>query len=140
MPTVYLAYGSNMGDRQKNINDAQILLNKSGIKVTKVSESIETQPLGGVPQAKYLNGAFAAETNLSALKLLEATKKIEQKLGRVPTIKNGPRPIDLDILLYGNKKIKNKKLQIPHPQITKRDFVFNPLKEIAPFLEKKLLC
>ncbi len=140
MPTVYLAYGSNMGDRKKNISDAVDLLNKSSIKVTKISTPIETKPLGGVAQALYLNGVLAGETKLSPLKLLQCTKEIEQKLGRVSIIKNGPRPIDLDILLYGKRKIKNKKLQIPHPQITKRKFVFNPLREIAPSVDKKLLC
>ncbi len=140
MPTVYLAYGSNMGDRRKNINDAVDLLNKSGIKITKVSTPIETKPLGGVAQALYLNGVLAGETKLSPLKLLQCTKEIEQKLGRVSTIKNGPRPIDLDILLYGNKKIKNTKLQIPHPQIAQRNFVINPLKELAPNVDLKSLC
>lgn len=129
-----------MGDRRKNINDAVDLLNKSGIKVTKVSTPIETKPLGGVAQALYLNGVLAGETKLSPLKLLQSTKEIEQKLGRVSTIKNGPRPIDLDILLYGNKKIKNTKLQIPHPQIAQRNFVINPLKELAPNVDLKSLC
>lgn len=139
MPTVYLAYGSNMGDRQKNINAAVKLLNQAKITVTKVSRAIETQPIGGIPQASYLNGALEAQTHLSPMQLLEQTKRIEHKIGRIRGLKNGPRPIDLDILLYGNLKIKNKKLQIPHPEIKKRKFVLNPLKEVASNLNKNLL-
>ena len=135
MPTVYLAYGSNMGNRRNNINNAVQLLNKAGIIVTRISTPIETQPIGGVPQAQYLNGALAATTQLSPIKLLEATKLIEHKIGRVKSLINGPRPIDLDILLYENLKVKNKILQIPHPEIKKRKFVREPLKEIAPHLE-----
>lgn len=139
MPTVYIAYGSNMGHRQRNIVDAKRLLNNAGIKVHRMSKAIETKPLGGVPQANYLNGVLAAETKITVQELLRTLKEIEQKLGRVPAIKNGPRPIDLDILLYGNKKIKNKNLQIPHPQITKRYFVLKPLKKIISDPDKKLL-
>ena len=121
-----------MGDRPQNIADAVTLLNKAKINVTTISTPIETKPIGGVPQAKYLNGAIKANTKLSPMQLLQQTKIIEQKMGRVKSLKNGPRPIDLDILLYDNIKIKNKNLQIPHPEISKRSFVFNPLKEIAP--------
>ena len=128
-----------MGDRCKNINDAVALLNKSGVHVTKISQPLETKPVGGVPQAKFLNGAITAETKLSPMQLLQQTKMIEQKMGRVKSLKNGPRPIDLDILLYGNRRIKNKKLQIPHLQITKRTFVLNPLKEVFPDLDEKFL-
>ncbi|MCC6759367.1 MAG: 2-amino-4-hydroxy-6-hydroxymethyldihydropteridine diphosphokinase [Candidatus Omnitrophica bacterium] len=134
MPTVYLAYGSNMGHRRQNINDAVKLLNKNGIKVTTVSKPIETKPIGGVPQANFLNGVMAAETKLAPEQLLSQIKMVEQKIGRVKNLKNGPRPIDIDILLYGNLKIKTDKLQIPHPEITQRSFVRNPLKEIAPHL------
>lgn len=119
-----------MGDRLKNIYAAVDLLKKAGVKVTKVSKPIETKPLGGVPQANFLNGVLAAETELNPLQLLMTIKKIETDLGRVKFLKNGPRPIDLDILLYGNLKIKTGKLIIPHPEITKRKFVREPLKEI----------
>ncbi|MCB9757834.1 MAG: 2-amino-4-hydroxy-6-hydroxymethyldihydropteridine diphosphokinase [Candidatus Omnitrophica bacterium] len=139
MPTVYLAYGSNMGDRQKNINAAVKLLNQAKITVTKISRAIETQPIGGIPQASYLNGALEAQTRLSPTQLLKQTKRIEHTIGRIHGLKNGPRPIDLDILLYGNLKIKNKGLQIPHPEIKKRKFVLNPLKEIAPNLNNNFL-
>lgn len=119
-----------MGDRRQNINDTIGLLNKNGIKVTVVSKPIETRPIGGIPQAHFLNGVMAAETKLTPTKLLLHIKMIEQKIGRVKGLRNGPRPIDIDILLYGNLKIKNDKLQIPHPQINQRKFVHEPLKEI----------
>lgn len=135
MPTVYLAYGSNMGHRRQNIDDAVKLLNKNGIHVTTVSKPIETKPIGGIPQANFLNGVMAAETRLTPEQLLSQIKMIEQKMGRVKGLKNGPRPIDIDILLYGNLKIKTGKLEIPHPEITQRSFVRNPLKEIAPQLQ-----
>lgn len=135
MPTIYLAYGSNMGDRLKNIYAAVDLLKKAGVKVTKVSKPIETKPLGGVPQANFLNGVLAAETELNPLILLKSIKKIETELGRVKFLKNGPRPIDLDILLFGNRRINNKFLRIPHPEIKKRKFVSFPLSEIAPEID-----
>lgn len=126
-----------MGNRPRNIAEAIALLNKAKINVTAVSKAIETKPIGGVPQANYLNGALKATTRLSPMQLLQQTKIIEQKMGRIKSLKNGPRPIDLDILLYDNIKIKNKNLRIPHPEIFKRSFVFNPLKEIAPEIFKK---
>jgi 2-amino-4-hydroxy-6-hydroxymethyldihydropteridine diphosphokinase len=119
-----------MGHRRQNINDAVALLNKSGIKITKVSQPVETKPIGGVAQADFLNGVMAAETKLSPQQLLLKIKSIEQKIGRVKNLKNGPRPIDIDILLYGDLKIKTDKLQIPHPEIAKRKFVREPLKEM----------
>lgn len=134
MPTVYLAYGSNMGDRRQNIEDAVKLMNKNGIKVTTVSKPIETKPIGGIAQANFLNGVMEAETRLAPQQLLREIKAIEQKIGRVKSLKNGPRPIDIDILLYGNLKIKTDNLRIPHPEIAQRNFVREPLKEIAPQL------
>lgn len=123
-----------MGHRRQNIDDAVHLLNKSGIKVTKVSQPVETKPIGGVAQADFLNGVMAAETKLSAQQLLLKIKSVEQKIGRVKSLKNGPRPIDIDILLYGNLKIKTDTLRIPHPEINQRKFVREPLREIAPHL------
>ena len=134
MPTVYLAYGSNMGNRLENIHKAVSLLNQNGIKVTTVSKPLETKPVGGVAQANFLNGVMAAETQLAPQKLLAQIKTIEQKIGRVKSLKNGPRPIDIDILLYGHLKINTDSLKIPHPEITQRSFVREPLKEIAPQL------
>lgn len=119
-----------MGNRQENIESALRLLDKNNIKVTKVSRLLKTKPVGGPPQAAYLNGAAEVSTSLPPLKLLKRIKHIENTIGRVKTIHFGPRPIDIDILLYGDKKITSGPLTIPHPQIKTRSFVRIPLNEI----------
>ena len=138
MATVYLGLGSNLGDRALNIKNAIDSLNKQGIAVKKVSKIIETDPVGGPEQGKFLNGALEAETKLSPEDLHKTLKSIEKNLGRTPTVRNGPRTIDLDILLYNNLSIQTPELTIPHPQIFKRYFVVEPLKEIAPQVVRDL--
>jgi 2-amino-4-hydroxy-6-hydroxymethyldihydropteridine diphosphokinase len=138
MAIAYLALGSNLGHREKNIQDALIQLEDHGIKILQRSALIETEPQGGPPQGKYLNGVIQIQTNLSPHNLLDLLKTIEKKLGRVEAVRNGPRPIDLDILLYDNFKIETAELTIPHPRMLTRDFVMNPLSEIAPGLAKEL--
>ncbi len=128
---VYLGIGSNLGNRNKNINTAiKKLGGIEGIEVTRVSSLIETEPEGGPPQNKFLNGAIEIKTKLPPHELLKQLKRIEKELGRVKTIKNGPRPIDLDILFYGDEKINSSHLKIPHPRMHKREFVMRPLKEL----------
>ncbi|UCH12220.1 MAG: 2-amino-4-hydroxy-6-hydroxymethyldihydropteridine diphosphokinase [Candidatus Omnitrophota bacterium] len=128
---VYLGIGSNLGNRNKNINTAiKRLGGIEGIEVTRVSSLIETEPEGGPPQNKFLNGAIEIKTKLLPHELLKQLKRIEEELGRVKTIKNGPRTIDLDILLYGDEKINSPDLKIPHPRMYKREFVMRPLKEL----------
>ena len=107
-------------------------------RLIKTSKIIETTPEGGPPQGPYLNCVIEIQTTLSPHELLKRLQKIEVDLGRIRTIKNGPRNIDLDILLYGNAKISETALSIPHPRMFQRDFVMKPLKEIAPELIKKL--
>ena len=131
MATVYLGLGSNLGDREKNIQDAVSLL-KDFITVEKFSTIIETEPVGFLEQGKFLNAVLKGTTQLSAFDLLAETKSIENKLGRVRTLRNGPRTIDIDILLYDYEKISTPQLTIPHPQMWERDFVMGPLKEIEP--------
>ncbi len=130
MAIVYLGLGSNMGNREKHIHDALDLLTQKNIAVIAISSLIETDPVGGPPQGKFLNGALRAETDLSPEELLICLKTIEKELGRKTSIKNGPRPIDIDILLYDNISIKTPTLTIPHPRMKQRDFVMRPLKEI----------
>ena len=139
MATVYLGLGSNLGDRKKNIELALKELNQNGVAVEKMSSVIETEPVGGPRQGKFLNAAARASTLLSPQDLLITLKSIETKLGRVKTVKYGPRVIDIDILLYDNIKLKTDQLEIPHPQIFTRDFVMRPLAEIAPEVMKDLL-
>lgn len=138
MATIYLGLGSNMGDRAKNIARAVEELNKNGVSVKKLSTLIETDPIGFADQPKFLNAVLEAETKQTPQELHKTVKTIEKNLGRTKTFLNGPRTIDIDILLFGKETINTPELKIPHPQIFKRDFVFNPLKEIAPQIAKKL--
>ena len=131
MVTSFLGIGSNLGDRKKNIRlaIAKIKILKD-TKILKVSNVISSKPLGGPCQRDFLNGAIKIQTKLSPLKLLGALKTIEKELGRKKTVKNGPRTIDLDILLYGNKIINRSNLIVPHPRMFEREFVIKPLLEI----------
>ncbi len=136
--TVYLGLGSNVGEREKNIAAAVKLLAKNGVAVQKLSTIIETEPAGGPPQGKFLNAVLKAETDSPPQELLNKINSIEKQLGRVRTIKDAPRTIDIDILLYGRTTIKTPELTIPHPRMFDRDFVMKPLKEIEPHLENIL--
>lgn len=142
MPIVYIAFGSNLGDRNKNIQQAiEFLKARPKIKVIKTSSIIETEPEDGPRQGKFLNGAVKIETDLSPRELLEILQKIETDLGRERAVqiagsrereKNGPRIIDLDIIFYGNETINEPDLVIPHPRWQDREFVKKPLREIMP--------
>lgn len=136
MVTCYIGIGSNIGNRKKCIEKALVQLSSDpSIYVLKTSSIIETDPVGGPPQGKFLNCVSKLSTNYSAPTLLKNLKRIERNLGRKTThLKNHPRTIDLDILLYGNEKIKSKHFEVPHPRMWERDFVTTPLKEIAPEL------
>jgi len=140
MAIVYLGIGSNLGNRRENVEAAIALLKEAGLTVLKISTIIETDPVGGPPnQEKFLNGVLKIETHLSPQKLLGRLKYIEQQLGRVKTItNNGPRPIDLDILLYDQLDLQTPQLTIPHPRMLERNFVMRPLKEIEPQLAEEL--
>lgn len=139
MAIIYLGIGSNLGNRRKNIKEAIASLNKYSINVIKSSTIIETESVGGTPgQGMFLNGVLETQTELDPYQLLHTLKQIEVKLGRKETVKNGPRLIDLDILLYNHQKLKTPQLTIPHPRMFERDFVMKPLNEIAPNLVKEL--
>ncbi len=135
MALVYLGVGSNLGDRQENIRKALIFLKENeAIDVLQCSKIIETVPEGVPPQGDFLNGVIEIETQLMPLELLSALKNIERRLGRSKKIgSSDPRTIDLDILFYNDVVIVNgKNLTIPHPRAAKRQFVLEPLAEIAP--------
>jgi 2-amino-4-hydroxy-6-hydroxymethyldihydropteridine diphosphokinase len=133
MKTVFIALGSNLGERQKNIKQALDLIEVIfGIQLEKISSIIETDPLDGPPQGKYLNAVAQISTTLSPRNLLVELQKIEDKLGRVRTVKNAPRTIDLDILLFADLSINDPDLIVPHPRMFARYFVLKPLLEIAP--------
>ena len=129
----YIGIGSNLGDRKRNIEKATALVNLiKDTSVRKKSSIYETEPVGGPPQGLFLNGVMEIETRLDPLRLLEELKRIEAFLGRKRTrmVKDGPRTIDLDILLYGDKRIKKRNLVIPHPRMHKREFVLRGLREL----------
>ena len=136
--TVYLALGSNMGDRLAHLRKAVFLLEQKGLTILKESSIIETDPIGGPAQGKFLNAALKAETTFDPHDLLSSLKSIETDIGRIKTEKNGPRPIDIDILLYDNICIDTPTLTIPHPRMLERDFVMRPLKEIEPDILKNV--
>ncbi|MFH1876463.1 MAG: 2-amino-4-hydroxy-6-hydroxymethyldihydropteridine diphosphokinase [Candidatus Omnitrophota bacterium] len=134
----FISVGSNIGNREANIAHALGLLAKiPGVRIVSVSSFIETEAVGGPQQPKYLNGAVKILTKLPARRLLAHLNSIEKNLGRTRTIKNGPRTIDLDILIFGNEIINEPDLVIPHPRMLTRDFVMKPLLEIAPQLTRK---
>ena len=131
MVTAFLAVGSNLGDRKRNIKLAIRKIKRlKNTKILKVSKIILSNPQGGPAQSNFLNGAISIKTKLSAARLLKGLKRIEKELGRRKTLKNGPRTIDLDILLYGDRIIERNNLKIPHPRMFEREFVIRPLLEI----------
>ena len=115
-----------------------MFLKQHNMKVLKSASIIETDPVGGPKQDKFLNSVIKVQTELEPKELLKVLKNIENQLGRVKTIQDGPRPIDLDILLYDDLKLNTPSLIIPHPRMLERDFVLIPLKEIANDLVEKL--
>ena len=132
--TAYLAIGSNMGDREQYLKNAIEKLNsKDDCKVVKTSSFIETEPYGGVEQDKFLNGALQIRTLLSPEELLKRVNEIEAEEGRVRTIHWGPRTLDIDILLYDDEIVYTENLIIPHIDMQNRQFVLEPLCEIAPY-------
>ena len=128
--TTYLGLGSNMGDREENLKRTIDLL-KQRLRIRQVSPTYETEPIGNVDQPRFLNLVCEVHTRLEPEGLLALAKGIERKLGR--TGKSGaPRPIDIDILLYGEETVATPELTIPHPKMMERGFVLVPLAEIAP--------
>ncbi|MBI2095739.1 MAG: 2-amino-4-hydroxy-6-hydroxymethyldihydropteridine diphosphokinase [Candidatus Omnitrophica bacterium] len=134
MATVLLGIGSNLGDRQANIDRAlEMLKAHEEIDLLAVSRVMETDPVGGPPQGNFLNAAAKIKTGLSPLDLLAQLKGVERRLGRTKGEPNAPRPMDLDILFYEDVVIlEGRNLTIPHPRLASREFVLKPLAEIAP--------
>jgi 2-amino-4-hydroxy-6-hydroxymethyldihydropteridine diphosphokinase len=130
---VFIALGSNLGDRSSNLTQAlQRIAGLPETSVLRVSRFMETEPWGEMNQPAFLNAAAEIRTNLEPESLLAELKRIETDLGRVPSYRWGPRLIDLDLLLYGNRTLESERLTLPHPGILTRTFVYEPLGEIAP--------
>lgn len=127
----YLSIGTNMGDRLQNlqnaVNSLRLLPQTSVIEISPV---YETDPIGFEEQANFLNIAVEIETSLAPEALLGALLGIEAALGRVRLFKNGPRIIDLDLLLFGNEEINSRVLTVPHPRMYEREFVLKPLCDL----------
>ena len=128
---VYLGLGSNMGNRQDNLGEALGFLSQR-LRVEKVSSVYDTEPVGNTNQPRFLNLVCQVYTRLAPTELLTLAKGIESKLGRALSQSNAPRPIDIDILFYGDQVIETPELVIPHPRLAERAFVLVPLAEIAP--------
>ncbi len=134
MPTIYLALGSNLGDRQNNLDTAIELLRRQ-IDIEAISSVYETEAAYVTEQPSFFNLVLRAKTELSPADLLTFLKSIEEEMGREKTIRFGPRLVDVDILLFADKRLDTPNLTIPHPRMTERAFVLVPLAEIAPTLE-----
>ncbi len=134
MPDVALAIGGNLGDRVATLRAATARLVAGGVAIHAVSSLYETPPWGYADQPKFLNGAVRGATSLPPLDLLRLAKEIEHDLGRLPSFRNAPRPVDIDIALYDDAVIADDvhDLYVPHPRLSERAFVLVPLAEIAP--------
>ena len=131
---VYIACGSNIGDRRAHLSAAvDALLMDKRCRVLRVSDWVETTPYGGVEQADYLNGVLSIETLYTPEELLEVLQGIEKAEARERKERWGPRTLDLDILLYEGRLMDTDKLTIPHKDMQNRDFVLKPLSQIAPY-------
>lgn len=133
MTKAYIGIGANIGDRLAEIRKALELL-ACEVNITNISAIYETKPEGYFEQPDFLNCVVGIETNLNPGILLEKLKHIEAEMGRQSTFRNGPRIIDLDILLVGEAIISKHDLQVPHPRLHERAFVLRPLCDIAPQL------
>ncbi len=134
MARAYIGLGANLGDRRAQIETALSAMEVRGIRLIAVSPLYETEPWGLTDQPRFLNAACAVETDLSPHALLDALQAIEQDMGRVRTVRYGPRPIDLDVLTYADLRIDTERLTIPHPGMLERATVLVPLADIAPGL------
>lgn len=127
----YLGIGTNIGDRLQNLIDTVEALNLLPLtKVVEISNVYETTPVGYANQDDFLNIVVAVSTDLNAHNLLGAAFGIEAGMGRIRTIRNGPRIIDVDLLMYENEKIDSLTLVLPHPRMLERNFVIKPLLDL----------
>jgi deoxyguanosine kinase len=137
MHEVYFSLGSNLGNRKNNLKKAICLLKECGVKISKISQIYETEPVSKIKQGYFFNICIKAETEFEPENLLKICKNIEKEIGRKPhkADRNGcyePRIIDIDIVLFGQKIINKRNLIIPHARMHLRRFVLEPLCEIAP--------
>jgi 2-amino-4-hydroxy-6-hydroxymethyldihydropteridine diphosphokinase len=132
---VFLSLGSNVGDREKNLRTAIAALPELGVKLKKVSSIYETEPVDLLEQPWFLNCVVEGETTVQPATLLRELRELERQMGSKKLLPRGPRLIDLDILVYGERTIDSPELRVPHPRMHLRRFVLAPLAEIAPDLK-----
>lgn len=138
----YLSLGSNLGDREDNIKKAIELLSERAGQVVSISKNYETKPDGFISENNFINMALCLETSLNALQLLDLCEEIEKIIGRERKSINlnySDRVIDVDILYFNSEQIASERLILPHPRLHKRQFVLEPLAEIAPKLKHPIL-
>ncbi|ADL13286.1 2-amino-4-hydroxy-6-hydroxymethyldihydropteridine diphosphokinase [Acetohalobium arabaticum] len=132
MTTVYLSLGSNKESREEYLQRAiKKLQDHSGIRVIASSPVYETKPVGYTDQDDFLNLVLEVKTTLASLELLDYIQEVELELDRTREIRWGPRTIDIDIILFGEKEIESERLTIPHPRFHKRAFVLVPLLDLT---------
>ena len=129
---VFIGLGSNLGHRERALSLARARLGEAGFAETATSSLYLTEPVGGPPQEWFLNQVVGGRTALSPEQVMETCLQVEQALGRQRTVRNGPRTIDVDLLLYGEEVRAGARLTLPHPRLHERRFVLQPLCEIAP--------
>ncbi|MGE0452995.1 MAG: 2-amino-4-hydroxy-6-hydroxymethyldihydropteridine diphosphokinase [Vicinamibacteria bacterium] len=133
-PDVYLALGSNLGDREATLDGACRALAERGFAIARCSALYLTEPVGGPPQGWYVNQVVGGETALAPEALLDTCLAVEREFLRERRERNGPRTLDVDLLLWGETLIDGPRLTLPHPRLHERRFVLVPLAEIAPEL------
>lgn len=129
---IFVGLGSNIGDREKHLRDASNSLRKYELTLRRSASLYITEPRDYEEQPWFLNTVLEVDTRLPPLKLLEVCLEIERQAGRIRDRSKGPRPLDLDILLYGEETMQTDELILPHPRYTERRFVLIPLAELAP--------
>lgn len=139
MSIAYIALGTNLGDKEKNLKQALLFLMQQGVEVIKVSSFMLTEPYGVLDQPKFLNAVCEVNTYLEPFALLRTLLAVERAMGRVRLRRWGERNIDLDLLLYENVIMNKPLLTLPHPDMQNRDFVLLPLAEISPELMHPVL-
>jgi 2-amino-4-hydroxy-6-hydroxymethyldihydropteridine diphosphokinase len=130
MTRVWLALGSNLGDRGRYLANARIRLSEAGVTLVRESHVEETDPVGVTDQPRFLNQVLEVETSLEPRPLLEMVKRIEAEVGRVQRQRWGPREIDIDILRYDGRRVDEPGLHIPHPELPNRRFLLALLAEV----------
>jgi 2-amino-4-hydroxy-6-hydroxymethyldihydropteridine diphosphokinase len=129
---VYIALGSNLGDRAEHLRLAREQIDAPDLRLLRKSSIYETAPRDVEDQPWFLNQVIECETDLFPRQLLARLQKIERGMGRKRRMAKGPREIDLDILLFGDAVVKAPELEVPHPRMTERRFVLEPLAELVP--------